>query len=316
MKAVSLKRLGQMEEVLIDTFPTVDFVFTEGVSAISINDRKTLDILFGHDSSLDETFLQECPNLKWLAWYSTGVNKLPLDYLSKNEIVVTNGKGVHAKQMSEFIIGYLLADYKKMRTSYINQQQHKYDSKLTGKRLNGESILFIGTGSIAQKTAKVAQAIDMKVLGVNTTGKKAAYFDEVFPIIKLDQAVTQADIVVNCLPETSETVHLLTKQHFKLMNEHTLFMNVGRGTIVKHEVLIDVLEQKLIRHAYLDVFEREPLPANDKLYELDNVTLTAHITGNGTENAEDITEIFKKNLQYFLNYGKIIENQVDLKKGY
>ena len=316
MKAVSLKRLGQMEEVLIDTFPTVVFVFTEGVSAISINDRKTLDILFGHDSSLDETFLQECPNLKWLAWYSTGVNKLPLDYLSKNEIVVTNGKGVHAKQMSEFIIGYLLADYKKMRTSYINQQQHKYDSKLTGKRLNGESILFIGTGSIAQKTAKVAQAIDMKVLGVNTTGKTEDYIDYVYPITELEQALTTADIVVNCLPETSETIHLLTKEHFEIMYDHTLFMNVGRGTIVKHEVLIDVLEQKLIRHAYLDVFEQEPLSANDKLYELDNVTLTAHITGNGTENAEDITEIFKKNLQYFLNYGKIIENQVDLKKGY
>ena len=316
MKAVSLKRLGQMEEVLIDTFPTVDFVFTEGVSAISINDRKTLDILFGHDSNLDETFLQDCPKLKWLAWYSTGVNKLPLDYLRRNNIVVTNGKGVHAKQMAEFIIGYILADYKKMKTSYINQQQHKYDSTLTGKRLYGERILFLGTGSIAQKTAKVAQALDMKVLGVNTTGKKAAYFDEVFPIIELEQAVTQADIVVNCLPETSETVHLLTKQHFKLMNDHTLLMNVGRGTIVKHEVLLDILEQKLIRHAYLDVFEQEPLPATDKLYELDNVTLTAHITGNGTENAEDITEIFKTNLQYFLNYERVIENEVDLDKGY
>ncbi|MGS0652836.1 NAD(P)-dependent oxidoreductase, partial [Staphylococcus arlettae] len=71
----------------------------------------------------------------------------------------------------------------------------------------------------------------------------------------LEQALTTADIVVNCLPETSETIHLLTKEHFEIMNDHTLFMNVGRGTIVKHEVLIDVLEQKLIRHAYLDVFE-------------------------------------------------------------
>lgn len=91
MKAVSLKRLDGLEGDLVDTFPNVNFVFTSGISEINDNDKKDLDILFGYDSAIDQTFLEECPNLKWLAWYSTGVNKLPLEYIDNQNILLTNG---------------------------------------------------------------------------------------------------------------------------------------------------------------------------------------------------------------------------------
>lgn len=113
MKAVSLQRMGDLENDLVEAFPNVKFIFTQGVSDINDHDKKDLDILFGYDGKLDEDFLESCSNLKWLAWYATGVNKLPLNYIDSNNILLTNGRGVHAKQMSEFIMAFILDDYKK-----------------------------------------------------------------------------------------------------------------------------------------------------------------------------------------------------------
>ena len=82
------------------------------------------------------------------------------------------------------------------------------------------------------------------------------------------------------------------------------------------KILIKVLNHNLIRHAYLDVFENEPLDANNELYKLDNVTITAHITGNDKNIKSDATKLFERNLNDFLNKNDVIENRVDLYKGY
>lgn len=316
MKAVSLMKLGDLENELKAHFPNVDFVFSNGLSDIDDKDRETLEILFGYDGKLDESFLKQCPNLNWIAWYATGVNNLPLEYISKHNIKLTNAKGVHAKQMSEFIFAYILDDYKKMRTSYINQKNKYYDSSLTGSRLSGEKILFIGTGSIAQQTARIANVMGMTVMGVNTTGHTIEGFSKIYPINELKEALQEANIVINTLPETKDTIHLLEREHFECMDHNCLFINVGRGTVVKEEILIEALKEKLIRHAYLDVFENEPLQPSNDLYQLDNVTITAHITGNGNENKSEVTGIFEKNLKSILNNNELIENVVNPLNGY
>ena len=100
------------------------------------------------------------------------------------------------------------------------------------------------------------------------------------------------------------------------MSNDALFINVGRGTIVKETTILKVLKENLIRHAYLDVFENEPLDENNPLYELDNVTITAHITGNDNNINKEVTDIFVNNLKHFLNNKDLIENIVDLNKGY
>ncbi|WP_337234435.1 NAD(P)-dependent oxidoreductase, partial [Staphylococcus epidermidis] len=111
-------------------------------------------------------------------------------------------------------------------------------------------------------------------------------------------------------------IHLLKYEDFEKMKASTMFINVGRGTIVEEDTLIEALSNNEIRHAYLDVFEKEPLTPDNSLYELDNVTITAHITGNDQVINEDVTKIFIKNLEHFLNYSSVIENEVDLEKGY
>lgn len=315
VKAVSLIRLGDKEDKLKQALPNVEFVFTSGLDEISEPDKKNLDILFGV-AKLSEQFLDECPNLKWIAWYATGVDKLPMAYLQRRNILLTNNKGAHEVQMSEFIIGYILADYKNMRTSYKNQVDRNYDSKLTVKNLKGENVLFLGTGSIAQRTAQLAKAFGVNTFGVNTTGKQVDYFDNTFNIEELEKNIGSADIVINTLPQTKSTIHLLTRKHFELMKNSALFINVGRGSVVENKVIIDVLKNNIIRHAYLDVFENEPLSSESTFYDLDNISITAHISGNNTEYSDEVTNVFIENLKHFLNKNEVIENIVDTSKGY
>ncbi|RIP33070.1 hydroxyacid dehydrogenase [Staphylococcus gallinarum] len=316
MKVVSLKRLGDLEQELTELFPKVEFVFTNGMNEITKSERATLDILIGYDGKLDERFLAECPKLKWIAWYATGVNKLPLNYIHSRNILLTNGKGIHAKQMAEFITAFILDDYKKMRTSFINQQNKIYDSKLTAERVSKQTVLFLGTGTIAQRTAHVLQALDMNILGINTTGHKVNGINKTYALNEIYSILPEADIVVNTLPETDKTIHLLNIKHFTQMKNTALMINVGRGSIVKEDILIRALKDKLIRHAYLDVFEEEPLNEESELYNLTNVTITAHITGNGKENFREATTLFIKNLTHFINKDTLIENEVDVKQGY
>ena len=99
---------------------------------------------------------------------------------------------------------FILDDYKKMRTSYENQRAHKYDSKLTGERVNGKTLLFLGTGAIAQKTAYLAQAFGMKVIGVSKSGHMKDYFDNTYTIEEMDDVLAEGDVIVNSLPETQK----------------------------------------------------------------------------------------------------------------
>ena len=102
-----------------------------------------MDILIGYDGKIDRTFIEHCINLKWIGWFATGVNNLPLNYIKERDIILTNGKGIQAKQVSEYIMTFILHDYKKMKTSYRNQLE-KIMTQITGKRLNRRDFIILG----------------------------------------------------------------------------------------------------------------------------------------------------------------------------
>lgn len=316
MKVLSLNRLKDSEQLLEETFPEVEFVFHKNVDEIKEQDKQDAEVVIGYSGKADQAFFEGMPNLKFVAWYAAGVNSLPLEYFAERDIVLTNASGIHAKQMSQFVFAYILDDYKQMRVSRHNQENKVYDSKITGRRVDGDTILLLGTGNIPQQIAKLARAFEMNIIGINTTGHEVEGFDEVYPLSELDEVLPKADIVVNVLPETESTYYLLKDKQFDAMKESALFINIGRGTIASEDTIINALKEGKIRHAYLDVFEKEPLSEDNPLYDLDNVSITAHITGNGKENFKEASQIFIRNFKQFLNNGDVIENKVDLSKGY
>lgn len=235
MKIVSLKRLGEIEASLINSYPDLEFYFFKKAVDIPTELKNELEILIGYDSGVDKNFINACPNLKWISWYATGVNNLPLEVIKERNIILTNTRGIQAKQVSEFVLSFILNDYKKMRTSYVNQVNKVYDSKLTGKRLSDEKVLILGTGSLAQQTVKLLKPFELEIIGISKSGHHKDGFDNIYTIEDLESHLNKADIIINTLPETQETYHLLSERHFKIMNDKCLFINVGRGTIVEEK---------------------------------------------------------------------------------
>ncbi|MFO3689511.1 phosphoglycerate dehydrogenase [Staphylococcus felis] len=316
MLVVSLMRLGDQEERLRKQFPDVAFEFYKHPSVLPGEVQEKMDVLISYHAEVDEEFIESSPNLKWIAWYATGVNTLPFKLINQKGIQVTNAKGVHAQQLSEFLFAFILDDYKQLKEVYKEQEQQVYNSKRTTQSIENQVILFLGTGVIAKRAAQVAKVFGMKTIGINTSGRKVDQFDQTFLLRERATIYQEADIIVNLLPETKETYHLLTSEDFKAMNAHTLFINIGRGTITKEDTIVSALKNKWIRKAYLDVFEKEPLNDNSELYDIDNVYLTSHITGNGENNKSKATDIFINNLKSFLNKKPLIENLVNIDKGY
>ncbi|TDM39241.1 hydroxyacid dehydrogenase [Macrococcoides goetzii] len=316
MKVISTIDLKELIDELREQYPEHQFIQREGFDLLTDEDIQTMEVIITYDSKLNETIINKAKNLKWIAWYAAGVNKLPLSLINDKGITLTNARGVHKIQISEYIFSYIMTDYKNVIPYYELQQEKGYKTKICHKELFEQTITFIGTGEIPQYAAHIAKAFGMKVIGLNTDGRKISGFDEVYAIDDRAKAFVQSDIIVNVLPETDKTIDLLTIEDFQKMGEDALFINVGRGTITKEEVLIKALQDKIIRKACLDVYYNEPLEPTNPLYALDNVIMTPHITGNSVHYNRRATEIFKKNLSVGVENKADFVNKVDISKGY
>lgn len=317
MNVVSLMHLKDQEERLVKAFPNLNFTFYKHPNEARLEVLEEADILISYHDELNETFLDKCHKLKLIAWFATGINNLPLEYIRNRNIKLTNAKGVHATQIAEYIFAYILYDIKQFKESIDAQDNRLFDTKIKPDTIYNKTILFLGTGMIPQRTAEIAKAFNMKVIGINTNGHSVKNFDEVYSIDNRREVLNKADFVVNVLPETEETFHLLKQEDFITMNKDVHFINVGRGTVVDEEILIEALETGEIRYASIDVFEEEPLNRNSRLFDLKNITITPHITGKDMHNTERCTEILITNLNSYMNNveSKLL-NEINMQTGY
>ncbi|UTH13373.1 NAD(P)-dependent oxidoreductase [Macrococcus equipercicus] len=316
MKIVSTVKLKHLLDELKDEFNEHEFIERESLDYLTPEDLSSVEVLIAQQTKLDEALLGQMPKLKWLVWYVAGVNKLPLSYMKERGIILTNARGIHKIQIAEFIFAYIMADYKYLAEFQELQENRGYKTAIRTSELYEQAICFIGTGEIAKNAARIARAFGMKTIGVNTDGRSVEHFNETEPLTNRRSAFTQADIIVNVLPETAETIELLTREDFEAMGKDALFINVGRGTVVAEDTLVKVLENRVIRKAALDVYEHEPLNEDNPLYQLANVIMTPHITGLSRHYNARATNIFKGNLKKGIEHSSAFINLVDYDKGY
>jgi phosphoglycerate dehydrogenase-like enzyme len=265
---------------------------------------------------LDSSIPTSTPKLRWVQTLSAGVDKLPLQAFAQRSIVVTNAKGVHTIQMSEFTISLMLQWVRKTNTFLHNQQRKIWNQQIPVGELHGKSIGIIGAGAIGEAVARKCQAFDMKVIGYNRNGAAPAHFDEIYTgedgLVTLLQ---KSDFVVLLLPSTSKTRHFIKKEHLQQMKCSAFLINLARGDVIQEAELIDALEQGHFAGAALDVFDQEPLPEASPLWTMDNVIITPHIAGSSEHYVERAAPIFYHNIKQFLE-GQPLMNLVNLQEGY
>lgn len=305
-----------IQQQVREQFNTVNFIFVEDYdSAKEYVD--TIEVLVTYGSQLNAKVINTAKQLKWVMVLSAGVDRLPFKEIRERKILVTNVRGIHKTSMAEYAISMLLQVYRSEK-QLIHQENERNWHKQTIQldEISGKSMLVLGTGAIGQEVARLAQAFHMETYGISRSGRAVKYFDQCYKISELNQVLPKADFVISVLPSTSETKYLLTEKHFKLMRDSAVFLNMGRGSLVKSEVILQAIRNGDIRHAVLDVFEEEPLPADHPLWTEKNITITPHISGNSPYYDKRAIKIFTHNLKVFLKDENNYLNRINIDRGY
>ncbi|MDN6029510.1 MAG: D-2-hydroxyacid dehydrogenase [Lactococcus plantarum] len=285
-----------VDQEVVDDFPEVDCLIS--TPNISVD------------------FLKHFPNLKLIFTLSSGVNKMPFDYLKEHNIILTNSRGMHAEFMSEHALAVILSYTRDLRHAYRSQLAHHWSQgEVSLGTVYGSRLCIVGAGTIGQALASKSLALGMSVTGVSRTGQPQKNFEHMYVTSDLHQAISQADIVVLLTPLTPETFHLFDRQTFAAMKKGSCFINISRGETVDESALLENLTNGKLSFAGLDVFEKEPLSADSPFWDLPNVLITPHSAGDIDDYLSRAMTIFAGVLSDFLQ-DKAIRNRVDLELGY
>lgn len=241
------------------------------------------EILYGHPS---KKVLQNAKSLKWFHCCWAGVDRLCDEALYPDEAcLLSNSSGCYGVTIAEHLVMVCLMLLRR-QNEYTALIQSGGWATLPGgiRSLRGSRVTVLGTGDIGTEFARRVRAFaPEKIIGVRRTVRPAdAAFDEIRAIDGLDALLPETDILVMCLPGTAETVGLLDARRIALLPRGAYVVNIGRGTAIDQDSLIDALNAGHLGGAALDVTDPEPLPAGHPLRAAKNLLLTPHVAGNTT----------------------------------
>jgi phosphoglycerate dehydrogenase-like enzyme len=279
-----------------------------------------VEILFGI-SIRPEQFLA-ARKLRWIHSQAAAVHQLMFPELVKSDVIVTNARDVHGLVVAEQVIAMIFALAKQIPVAVRFQQKHEWGqdaiSRMTAPReIVGATVGLVGLGSIGRNVAKHAAALGMRVIAVREHPEKERpqYVDEVLPSSKLPELLRQSDYVVLSAPVTPETTGMIGREQLAAMKPHARLINVGRGPLVDEPALIDALRGGKIGGAALDVFDKEPLPADSPLWDLDNLLILPHTAGISENMWERHYALFSENLRRYFARQPLL-GLVDKNSGY
>ncbi len=294
----NLKKLNELGEITY--YPSTQ----PGQTADRIKDA---EIVITNKVVLDETLIRDAKNLKMIAIAATGMNNVDLDAAEKYGIPVHNVAGYATQSVTQSVFAMLfhlmqdLAYYDQFVKSgrysksdiFTNMERSFHE--LAGKRFG-----IIGMGTIGRKVAEIAQAFGTEVVYFSTSGRNT---DQPYKHLDLDELLKSSDIVSIHAPLNKNTDNLIHYDRLKLMKPTAYLINTGRGRIVNESDLAKVLNEKMIAGAGLDVFEQEPIQADNPLLRIDEshrLVLTPHITWSSVEARTELIEGVYHNIDQFM----------------
>jgi phosphoglycerate dehydrogenase-like enzyme len=255
-------------------------------------------------------------NLEWVAASNVGINALLFPALVESDVVLTNARGAADQPITETVVGFVVALAKGFLPMFDRQRAHVWETHETD-RLAGSRVVVVGPGPIGRSIGRALRdGLGMRVAAV---GRIARAGDDVFDSIRgiddLHAAVADADYVIDAMPLTPQTGHAFGAPAFGAMKSSARFINIGRGKTVEEAALVDALVSGGIAGAALDVFEEEPLPAESPLWDMENVIVCPHMSGDVTGWEADFAEVFYDNVRRWLD-GAPLRNVVDKRVGF
>lgn len=242
--------------------------------------------------------ISDFSSLKYIQLTSTGLDRVPLDYIRAHAITLHNARDVYSVPMAEFAVGGVLQLYKQSRFFADNQRAHRWEKHRGLLELSGKTVCIVGCGSVGSACAVRFGAFGCRIIGVNRSARDGSVYEAVYPFDALHDTLAQADVVVLAVPLTAETAHLIDARALAAMKPGAVLVNLARGGIVESNALADALKGHL-GGAVLDVFEEEPLPETAPFWDMENVILTPHNSFVGEGNHGRMMGTVLENLKKF-----------------
>lgn len=300
------------KELIRKRFPEASIHFC-GIGEATFEDAKDAEIVFGN---IDINFFPKMKNLKWVHLSSSGTDgyrgKIP------EGVLFSNSTGAYGVAIGEHLLAMTMSIMKCFPQFSVAKTKHQWSDRKPVKTMNNAYVLILGLGDIGQNYARLAKAMGAHVVGVRRAHTECPEFvDEVYLEKDLEKLLPKADVVSLSLPNTPATTNYLTKERIGLMKDDSILLNVGRGSSIDENTLIEALQEGKFFGVGLDVFKTEPLPENNPLWDIDRVLITPHNSGYTThpDTEKYIAELFIANATAYINGNPLI-TPVDPKTGY
>lgn len=267
--------------------------------------------LFVAAEPVNEELLCKMSSLKIVSRMGSGMDNIDLDYCKELNIVVSNSRGCNSNSVAEHTLLLILASLRNARRMTEAAQGGLWSERtaVVHEELYGKTIGLVGFGGIARRLAELLIPFQAKVLAYDPymDEEKAASL-HVEPVT-FDDLLTQAEVISVHIPANPENNGLFNKSVFERMIQRPYFINCSRGSLVSEDDLYQALKTGILRAAATDVWSKEPVDANNKLFELSNFTGTPHIAGMSAKSTLDDSMTVVKSITACLK-NEYIEHRV------
>lgn len=249
---------------------------------------------------VDRDIIDAGKRLKIIANYGVGYNNIDAEYAAKKHVMVTNTPGVLTETTADLTWAILMAIARRIVEADRFTRSGRFSGfdpyRLLGTDVHGKTLGIVGFGRIGQAVAKRAMGFDMKVL-YSGARRKAEEIEQRYraAYVALDTLLQDSDFVTLHVPLTDSTHHLLDRDRLSLMKPTAFLINASRGAVIDEQALVEVLKERKIAGAALDVYEKEP-QLSAGLSELDNVVLIPHLGSATQQTRNAMAEIVADNV--------------------
>ncbi|MFQ5857734.1 MAG: D-2-hydroxyacid dehydrogenase [Anaerolineae bacterium] len=274
----------------------------------------------------------DIPSVRWIQLHTAGANQLLGAPILQSDIAITTASGVHSTPITEYTFAQILAWQRRIPLMLHYQQRGEWPTarwdQFAVPELRGATLGVVGYGRIGKDVARLGVAFGMNVLAVRRSHSPDPAYPRWTSAPDWDDGVVQvldsaglygllarSDYVVIALPLTDETRHIIDADALRAMKPSAYLINIARGPVIDEQALVRALQEGWIAGAGLDVFEKEPLPADSPLWEMDNVILSPHVSGFTPLYDTRATDLFAENLRRYLA-GERLLNLFDPNRGY
>ncbi|GHV35546.1 D-glycerate dehydrogenase [Synergistales bacterium] len=236
--------------------------------------------IVGH-VKVDEEFLDAAPNLKVVSNFGVGYDNIDVPAASKRGVCVTNTPGVLTEATADLGFSLILASARRLMEANVFLRSGEWNTwnaeLMVGVDVYGATVGIVGLGQIGQAVARRAKGFGMKILYCGDNRKPEAEASLGAKYVSLDELLRESDFVSLHCPLNDKTRGLIGERELKMMKKTAILINIARGAVVDQKALFRACSEKWIYGAGLDVFECEPVPLDEPLLNLKNVTTLPHI---------------------------------------